>query len=470
MQSAVAIPVLASVVAVFSAVAGQTVPSAGAPVGATDITFDEAAPVIDAVRQRAPAELNGVPTRASDWPAWVKRRDKEIRARLDRGDEDSVLNMLLFGTTFTRLPRALNDSSRLGGPQRAAEIVRGRIDDLAKGIISPGANERLQFARSVVQRSGIDPAADDARSRITQFLRDIMLRVVGEVQTYAETLQAARQLDPVDEFITRSKMLRSRGLSSDTSILPVDAIDEALEAIHTSVLGGSTVHRAAIIGPGLDFTDKAEGFDFYPVQTIQPYGLLDSLLRFKLAAAADEVYLTTFDLSPRVNGHIEVARQRAGTGASYTLELVHDVGATWQPRLTDYWRRFGDQIGTPADPVRPPRDAGAVDIRAVRIPSSVVSSITPRDLDIVLQHLKPTAAGPPFDLIVATNIFVYYGAFEQALALLNVATMLRPGGLLLSNNALPERLVPSMKAIGSTPVVYSDRRDDRDQIIWYQRQ
>ena len=470
MQSAVAIRVLVSVVAVCSAVGGRAQPSAGASVAASDITFDEAAPVIDALRQRAPAELDGVATKASDWPMWVKRRDKEIRARLNRGDEDSVLNMLLFGTTFTRLPRALNDSSRLGGPQRAGEIVRGRIDDLAKGIISPGANERLQFARSVVRRSGIDPAADDARGRITQFLRDIMVRVVGEVQTYAATLQAARQLDAVNEFITRSKMLRSRGLSSDTSILPVDAIDEALEAIHTSVLRDRTIHHTAIIGPGLDFTDKAEGFDFYPVQTIQPYGLIDSLLRFKLAAGADEVTVTTLDLSPRVNGHIEAVRQRARTGASYTLELVHDAATSWQPRLTDYWRRFGDQIGTPAAPIRPPRDAGDVDVRAVRIPSSVVASITPRDLDIVLQHLKPTAGGPPFDLIVATNIFVYYGAFEQALALVNVASMLGPGGLLLSNNALPERLVPSMKAIGSTPVVYSDRRDDRDQIIWYQRQ
>jgi chemotaxis methyl-accepting protein methylase len=32
-----------------------------------------------------------------------------------------------------------------------------------------------------------------------------------------------------------------------------------------------------------------------------------------------------------------------------------------------------------------------------------------------------------FDLIIATNIFIYYDVFEQSLAMLNVERMLRPG-------------------------------------------
>jgi hypothetical protein len=37
------------------------------------------------------------------------------------------------------------------------------------------------------------------------------------------------------------------------------------------------------VGPGLDFADKQEGYDFYPLQTIQPFAVIDSLRVRKLA-------------------------------------------------------------------------------------------------------------------------------------------------------------------------------------------
>jgi chemotaxis methyl-accepting protein methylase len=63
----------------------------------------------------------------------------------------------------------------------------------------------------------------------------------------------------------------------------------------------------------------------------------------------------------------------------------------------------------------------------------VTLSITPRDLNIVLERLGPLAKDDLFDLIVATNVLVYYDAFEQALALANISAMLRPGGVFLTN-------------------------------------
>ena len=73
--------------------------------------------------------------------------------------------------------------------------------------------------------------------------------------------------------------------------------------------GGQTppkrrVRRVAIIGPGLDFTDKQEGYDFYPQQTIQPFAIMDSLVRLGLARA-NELSVTTLDLSARVNDHVD---------------------------------------------------------------------------------------------------------------------------------------------------------------------
>ena len=467
MQGTVALRVLLPLLTIVLAGAAQA-PAPTASGKRINITYQDAKPVMDALRAVASDQLRGVPATAAEWPAWVARRDAEIRARIARGDEDSVLNFVLFGTSFTKLPRALNDSARIGGPQRAAEIVRGRIDDACVGIIAPGANERLQFARRVVERAGMNLSSADARIQIARYLRTIMARVVSEVQGYTATLQSARSLDPVDEFIARSKLLQMRGLSSDTSMLPDDGIDEALEALQTAgTLGEGGISRTAIVGPGLDFTDKAEGYDFYPPQTMQPFALVDSLLRLKLAAA-DALQVTAFDLNPRINEHLEAARMRAVAGESYTLELVRDPGTAWRARVADYWWHFGDRIGEPGTPIQPPEDAGQLAVRAVRVRPAIVLSIVPRDLNIVVQHLD--APEPRYDLIIATNIFLYYGPFEQALALVNVAKMLRPGGVLLSNNALPERLVPWMKSIGSTRVVYSDRADDGDRIVWYRRQ
>jgi len=85
-----------------------------------------------------------------------------------------------------------------------------------------------------------------------------------------------------------------------------------------------------------------------------------------------------------------------------------------------------------------------------------------------LQHFNLPPA-ERFDLIIATNILVYYDNFEQSLAMANVERMLRPGGFLLSNNALLELPSSRMHSLDYLTVVYSDRPDDGDHIVWYQR-
>jgi hypothetical protein len=175
---------------------------------------------------------------------------------------------------------------------------------------------------------------------------EAMRRVVGEVDSYIRALQTAKSLaDPDAELATRSKLFRERGLSSDTSLLPDFAVEQALVAFASSgLIRPGEVRRVAVIGPGLDFTDKAEGYDFYPQQTIQPFSVIDSLLRLGLAKP-DQLRLTTFDLSPRINQHLEAARRRARGGGPYILELPRDVEAGWRPDLVTFWRRFGDRIG-----------------------------------------------------------------------------------------------------------------------------
>ena len=104
----------------------------------------------------------------------------------------------------------------------------------------------------------------------------------------------------------------------------------------------------------------------------------------------------------------------------------------------------------------------------MRVRPAIITIITPEDVNIVLQRLNVSPA-EAFDLIIATNIFVYYDVFEQSLALANVERMLRPGGLLLSNNALLELPSIGIRSVGYETVVYSDRPDHGDHIVWYQR-
>jgi chemotaxis methyl-accepting protein methylase len=107
-------------------------------------------------------------------------------------------------------------------------------------------------------------------------------------------------------------------------------------------------------------------------------------------------------------------------------------------------------------------------MRAVRVRPAIASLLSPVDLNIVLQRLE-VSASEPFDLIIATNILVYYDTFEQSLAMANIERMLRPGGFLLSNNALLELPFSRLHAVDYSTVVYSERQSDGDHIVWYQR-
>ena len=70
----------------------------------------------------------------------------------------------------------------------------------------------------------------------------------------------------------------------------------------------------------------------------------------------------------------------------------------------------------------------------LKIEPSVILRLDVEDLNVVVEQL----VNRKFDLVVATNVFVHNDVFDQALALSNVGSMLRPCGFLLSNNAIIE--------------------------------
>ena len=437
----------------------------------TTIPFADARPILEGLRDDLlPLEMQN---RTSDerrrlWPVWVRRHDAEIHERVDRGDDDSLANFFLFGTSFST-------ASTNGAPANASTDwtpatpldqpdAQRRLDAMVSGMAMPGANERLQFARTVVERAGINPSTAQGRVEARQYLVAIITRMLSERERYEQALKD-RPLD----FAKQSTLFSIRGLSADTSLLPNFAIDRTLSAIEAKkLLAASTVRRVAVVGPGLDFMNKKGGYDFYPQQTLQPFAIVDSLRRLGIAAA--NVRVTTFDLSRRVNHHLELARQRAQAGEGYILRLIRDLNEPWSDELIVYSKQFGDTIGAQAA-VTVPADVTNVEARAVRVNPATVLSIEPQDVNIVLERPVAPAAEPGFDLIVGTNIFLYYDVFEQSLALANVSKMLRPGGLLLSNDFLNPLPTIPLNLVGFTDVAYSPTSaGSGDRVFWYQRQ
>jgi hypothetical protein len=322
----------------------------------TFISYAEARPVIDALHDELPPQLQSKTAAEieSAWPDWVKSRDAAIRARLARGDEDSVVNLWLYGTSFTKQPRATERDRSADGAPPLSEVLHLRLEDFISDLESTSAGERMRFARQVIERRGPAPATAAGRERIRRALIEWRDRMAAEFQQYDRALQSTLRQGPNADLTAYSTIFRDRGLSSDTSLAPDYGIERALDGMKSQgAIGAVPIRRVGLIGPGLDFTNKADGYDFYPPQTIQPFALADSLIRLGLARA-DDLRVTTFDLSPRVNEHLEAARERARSGTPYVVQLPLNRDERWASDLVAFWQRSGDRIGRrqPASPGR----------------------------------------------------------------------------------------------------------------------
>jgi hypothetical protein len=477
---------LSSLALLLAALSGSVASQAPAPpVRSPDgppaihrLTWAQAQPIVIRLEEALPDSLRAVPAadRERRWPAWIDGQRRALEVRLAQGDVDSVVNLMLFGTSFTSEPRItarlladLNQKWTAGDRSVQETLARNyqqRAADLVNAVwAAAGTDARLQDVKRVLSARGhrLDTATGQ-RTAIQDLLASVA-RVREEAAGLAEELEAQRRArDSTASFAERSRVFRTRGLSADSSVLTQFAVDRGVCALgDRGVLAGRSVNRIAIVGPGLDFVDKQEGFDFYEPQSLQPFTLADSLLHCGLASR-NALSITTIDISPRVNGHLRAAVRRA-----HDRRTAYRLVLPWNPdnvggEPTAYWKRAGAQVGKAFTAPAPP--VPGVLARGIAVAPEIVRRIQPVDASIVSDRLA-LPEHRHFDLVLASNVLVYYDTFEQTLALASIAAMLKESGVLLTNDAVLEIPEVPLRSAGSLAVPFSDRPGDGERLVWY---
>ncbi len=194
-----------------------------------------------------------------------------MRARLRRGAEDTRINFLLFGVSFTKQPRVtsqvLAERQQAQTQEAFDKLLNARIGDLIKAFAAPKVpvnNDQLLSLRKLVIQQGYQPGDTKGRARLREYILANLQRTLREQESYTRTIAAARSGgNASEEFIERSKLYRERGLSLDTTLSPNFAIEESLKAMKSrGLIAAGSVRKEGVIGPGLDFTDKADGYHF----------------------------------------------------------------------------------------------------------------------------------------------------------------------------------------------------------------
>jgi hypothetical protein len=102
-------------------------------------------------------------TDSAGWNDWVRKRDTDVRARVDQGVEDSISNLILYGASYTKLPRLENAESAASEAGELTAAARARVHALTVALPNGARNERLRFVSEFLARKGIAKESVEAK-------------------------------------------------------------------------------------------------------------------------------------------------------------------------------------------------------------------------------------------------------------------------------------------------------------------
>ena len=210
--------------------------------------YEEVQPIAMALKEAAPVELrrSEPDALAKAWPVWAARRSTVAQERMTRGDEDTLGNLIIFGTSFTAQPRLIqkdlapmNPAAAKGSSSAGSDIgsfsrkvFDARLDDFIRALEAPGTNDRLVYLRRLLERKNPGFSSTAGRAELRQYLIANLLRMLKEQQGYEKAIEEARRSGNSSTMLATSETLyRARGLSVDTALFPNYAVEESLKAI-----------------------------------------------------------------------------------------------------------------------------------------------------------------------------------------------------------------------------------------------
>ena len=396
-----------------------------------------------------PASLQGSLSRggitADRFPSYIRSLEADTDRRVARGEAEHVIYYALQSTRFTARPpiepaiSARRFVERLAPSERERLLAdpayvpkagwpdaeRTRVADLLHALGEPQSDARLAYFQEIVgaDRGNVDALFADY-VRIARFLYE------------KETLSPA---DPAGV----SRLYQARPHSSDTQIEAGFGVYLAFGALH-GLDAQFRARRVLIVGPGMDLAPRTDLVDAVAPQSYQPFAVADALVGLSLASI-DGLRVHSVDVNPRV---VRALDTLARDGV--TLHLLRGISETKDQPLSDeykaYVARLGLSIGRKTT-APPPIAADRRYLHSIVVRPELTRAMTAERLNIVTGRIVED----PFDAIVATNVLTYFDERTLGLALANIASMLRPGGYFVHNEARAG-LVEAAESVGMPAV------------------
>lgn len=356
---------------------------------------------------RREVALSDVPVRlreflpAQEFPRLLDALKARTAAREQAGEYDHLIHYLLQSRAFTARPRiepALSAREWVEGGKAIPEAVRLRMQDFLAALGQPATDVRMAYFQTM---NADLPLLDREYRRAMDFL-------------YKKEFGAGG-----------AALYQERGHSTDSQFEANYAVYIGLAALK-SKKPELALENVLVVGPGLDFAPRTDLMDAYGPQSYQPYAIADALIELGLADPA-RLRIHCIDINSRVVRYFERPARR--------LQLISGLADTPEHPLVagfkSYFRKFGGNIGQEYPLAGLPPQYRAHLNKSISVRPEIAARITADRLNIITERCDPS---PQYDLVVATNIFVYFDPTELLLALTNLRGMLKEGGYLVHND------------------------------------
>ncbi len=175
------------------------------------VPFSAAEPVLNTYLSSLPAELkpSGKLTAAA-WDNWIRTQDKDIRARIEEGEENTLTNLLRLGVTYTKEPRISYEYlAEYGHSSFVDGVADKRANDLIKALSAPHPSEGMQEMKALLEKKGYSLKSPEDQKKVKAYLLANLARLRDDVARDAQTAKT-----------NKYQAFKDRGISTDSNLYP----------------------------------------------------------------------------------------------------------------------------------------------------------------------------------------------------------------------------------------------------------